>query len=208
MKYTGLNKFIDSKTFKRKSSHFTHLIVKHIRRSSSFFFSFAYTTSPAAVTKLVVFFRSSKPPNNFWWSGVSEGQCAIRSGWCLLHLWRTCSVVWSSSPQGHVGEGTIVSFLCMCALSLLWPNRSRAKTTKRLWMLNAWNTCKTCTTMDTSGFYDYPDNKQSNSRRWYCINMVKEAYCKIKLNSIFLMKRVRVAVLLITRYASTLYFVV
>ena len=24
--------------------------------------------------------------------------------------------VWSSSPQGHVGEGTIFSFLCMCAL--------------------------------------------------------------------------------------------
>ena len=135
--------------------------------------------------KLVVFFRSSKPPYNFWWSGVTDGHCAIRSGWCLLHLWRTCSVVWSSSPQGRVGEGTMFSFLCMCALSLLWPERSRAKTTKqswkRLWMLNAWNTCKTCTTMDTSGFYDYPDNKQSNSRRWYCINMVKEAYCKIKI---------------------------
>ena len=64
-----------------------------------FSFSFAYTTSPAAVMK------------------------------CLLHLWRTCSVDWSSSPQGHVGEGTIFSFLCMCALSLLWPERSRAKTT-------------------------------------------------------------------------------
>ena len=34
----------------------------------------------------------------------------------------------SSSPQGHVGEGTIFSFLCMCALSLLWPERSCAKT--------------------------------------------------------------------------------
>ena len=56
-------------------------------------------TSPAAVMKLVVFFRSSKPPYNFWWSGVTDGHCAIRSGWCLLHLWRTCSVVWSSSPQ-------------------------------------------------------------------------------------------------------------
>ena len=97
--------------------------------SSPSFFSFAYTTSPAAVVKLVVFFRSSKPPYNFWWSGVAEGHCAIRSGLCLLHLWRTCSVVWSSSPQGHVGEGTIFSFLCMCALSLLWPERSRAKTT-------------------------------------------------------------------------------
>ena len=78
--------------------------------------------------KLVVFFRSSKPPYDFWWSGVADGHCAIRSGWCLLHIWRTCSVVWSSSPQGHVGEGTIFSFLCMCALSLLWPERSRAKT--------------------------------------------------------------------------------
>ena len=67
-----------------------------------FFFSFANTTS-AAVMKLVVFFRSSKPPYNFGWSGVADGLCAIRSGWCLLHLWRTCSVVWSSSPQGHVG---------------------------------------------------------------------------------------------------------
>ena len=94
-----------------------------------FFFSFAYTTSPAAVMRLVVFFRSSKPPYNFWWSGVAEGHCAIRSDWCLLHIWRTCSVVWSSSPQGHVGEGTIFSFLCMCALSLLWPERSCAKTT-------------------------------------------------------------------------------
>ena len=27
------------------------------------------------------------------------------------------------------GEGTIFSFLCMCALSLLWPECSRAKTT-------------------------------------------------------------------------------
>ena len=42
-------------------------------------------------------------PYNFWWSGVADGHCAIRSGWCLLYLWRTCSVVWSSSPQGHVG---------------------------------------------------------------------------------------------------------
>jgi len=40
---------------------------------------------------LVVFFRSSKPPYNFWWSGVADGHCAIRSDWCLLHLWRTCS---------------------------------------------------------------------------------------------------------------------
>ena len=94
-----------------------------------FFFSFAYTTSPVAVMKLVVFVRSSKPPYNFWWSGVADGHCASRSGWCLLHIWRTCSVVWSSSPQGHVGEGTIFSFLCICALSLLWPERSRAKTT-------------------------------------------------------------------------------
>ena len=77
------------------------------------FFSFAYTTSPAAVMKLVIFSRSSKPPYNFWWSGVGDGHCAIRSGWCLLHLWRTCSVVWSSSPQGHVGEGTIL-VSCAC----------------------------------------------------------------------------------------------
>ena len=67
-----------------------------------FFFLFAYTTSPAAVMKLVFFFRSSKPPYNFWWSGVADGHCAIRFGWYLLHLWRTCSVVWSSSPQGHI----------------------------------------------------------------------------------------------------------
>ena len=93
------------------------------------FFSFAYTTSPAAVMKLVIFSRSSKPPYNFWWSGVGDGHCAIRSGWCLLHLWRTCSVVWSSSPQGHVGGRNDFSFLCMCALSLLWPERSRTKTT-------------------------------------------------------------------------------
>ena len=80
-----------------------------------FFFSFAYTTSPAAVMKLVVFFRSSKPPYSFWWSGGVDGHCAIRSGWCLLHLWRTCSVVWSSSPQGHVGgkERFLVSCACV-----------------------------------------------------------------------------------------------
>ena len=94
-----------------------------------FFFSFTYTTSPSALMKFVVFFRSSRPPYHFWWSGVANGHCAIRSGWCLLHLWRTCSVVWSSLPQGHVGEGANFSFLCMCALSLLWPERSRAKTT-------------------------------------------------------------------------------
>ena len=94
-----------------------------------FFFLFAYTTSPAAVMKLVVSFRSSKPPYTFWWSGIADSHCAIRSGWCLLHLWRTCSVVWTSSSQGHVGEGTIFRFLCMCALNLLLPERSRAKTT-------------------------------------------------------------------------------
>ena len=55
---------------------------------------------------------SSGPPSphSFWWSGVADGHCAIRSGWCLSHLWRTCSVVWSSSPQGHVREGTIFRF--------------------------------------------------------------------------------------------------
>ena len=73
-----------------------------------FFFSFAYTTSPAAVMKLVVFFRSSKPPYNFWWSGVADGHCAIRSCWFLLQIWRTCSVVWSSSP--------IITRLMMCWL--------------------------------------------------------------------------------------------
>ena len=93
------------------------------------FFSFAYTTSPAVVMKLVVFFRSSKSPYNFWWSGDAEGHCAIRSGWCLLHIWRTCSVGWFSSLQGHVGGRNDFSCLCMCALSLLWPERSRAKTT-------------------------------------------------------------------------------
>ena len=37
-----------------------------------------------------------------------------------------------SGPPHHrdtLGEGTSFSFLCMCALSLLWPLRSRAKTT-------------------------------------------------------------------------------
>ena len=37
-----------------------------------------------------------------------------------------------SGPPHHrdtLGEGTIFSFLCMCALTLLWPERSRAKTT-------------------------------------------------------------------------------
>ena len=40
--------------------------------------------------------------------------------------------VWLSGPPHHrdtLGEGTTFSFLCMCALSLLWPERSRAKTT-------------------------------------------------------------------------------
>ena len=37
-----------------------------------------------------------------------------------------------SGPPHHrdsLGEGTILSFLCMSALNLLWPERSRAKTT-------------------------------------------------------------------------------
>ena len=55
------------------------------------------------------------PPYNFWWSGVADDHCAIRSGWCLLHIWRTCSVVSSSSPQVHVGEGTILVLVsCAC----------------------------------------------------------------------------------------------
>ena len=35
-----------------------------------------------------------------------------------------------SGPPHHrdtLGEGTMFSFLCMCALSLLWPERSHAK---------------------------------------------------------------------------------
>ena len=35
-----------------------------------------------------------------------------------------------SGPPHHkntLGEGTIFSFLCMCALSLLWPECSRGK---------------------------------------------------------------------------------
>ena len=39
-----------------------------------------------------------------------------------------------SGPPHHrdtLGEGTMFSFLCMCALSLLWPERSLAKTTWR-----------------------------------------------------------------------------
>ena len=76
-----------------------------------FFFSFAYTTSPAAVMKLVVFFRSSKPPYHFWWSGVADGHCAIRSGWCLLPLWRT----WLSGPPHHRYTLRKERFLVSCA---------------------------------------------------------------------------------------------
>ena len=83
--------------------------------SSSSSFRFAYTTSPAAVMHWVVFFRSSKRPYNFGWSEVTDGHCAIRSGWCMLHFWRTCSVALSSSPQGHVGgkEWCLVSCTCV-----------------------------------------------------------------------------------------------
>ena len=109
-----MDKIWDRKVFKVSSSLTVLLLLVRLHDQSS---------------KLVVFFRSSKPPYNFWWSGVADGHCAIRSGLCLLHLWRTCSVVWSSSPQGHVGEGTHFSFLWMCALSLLWPERNRVKNT-------------------------------------------------------------------------------
>ena len=103
---------------------------KHPRRVpaiSVFFFSFAYTTSPAAVMKLVVFFRSSKP------------FLVKRSCWRPLcdSLWLV-SVTYLKKMLGSLvllttgtrWEGTIFSSLCMCALSLLWPERSRAwKTT-------------------------------------------------------------------------------
>ena len=79
---------------------------------SFFFFSFAYTTSPAAAMKLVVFFRSSRPPYSFWWCGVADGHCAIRSGWCLLHLWRTCSL---SGPPHHRDTLGKERFLVSCA---------------------------------------------------------------------------------------------
>ena len=39
------------------------------------------------------------------------------------------------------GEGTIFSFLCMCALSLLWPERSRAKTTWPGLFLSVFQSC-------------------------------------------------------------------
>ena len=89
-----------------------------------FFFSFAYTTSPAAVMKLVVFFRSSKPPYNFWWSGVAEGHFAIRSGWCLLHIWRTCSVVWSSSRYYTIERYNSEQYLTWMSRS--WTQLSKA----------------------------------------------------------------------------------
>ena len=97
--------------------------------------------SPAAVMKLVVFFRSSKPPYNFWWSGVADGHCAIRSGWCLLHLWRTCSVIWSSSPQGHVGgkERFLVSCACVrwacCGRNAVVPKPPGRDVKKVVWIL-------------------------------------------------------------------------
>ena len=79
--------------------------------------------------KLVVFFRTTRPPYNFWWSGVVRfaliGVCYISEEHARL-----------SGPSHHrdtFREGTIFSFLCMCALSLLWPERSQAKTT---WLEN------------------------------------------------------------------------
>ena len=134
--YWGLHLFISRSITWLCTYGATPLIMFHSKEGKTsyvieviffFFFSFAYTTSPAAVMKLVVFFRSSKPPDNFWWSGVAEGHCAIRSGWCLLHIWRTCSVVWSSSPQGHVGgkERFLVSCACVrwacCGRSAVVP---------------------------------------------------------------------------------------
>ena len=45
------------------------------------------------------------------------------------HLCRTCSVVWSSWPQGQVGEGASFSLRCIWLFSLLCPVRSLTRTT-------------------------------------------------------------------------------
>jgi len=83
-----------------------------------------YTTTPVSTMKDVVRLRSSTSPYSFCWRIVSWGHVAARSWSCRLHLWRTCSAVWSSSPHGHFGDCTSRYFLYMCAFSLLCPQRS------------------------------------------------------------------------------------
>ena len=49
-----------------------------------------------------------------------------------------------SGPPHHrdtLGKGTIFSFLCMCALSLLWPERSRAKKVVCILLLSGFQRC-------------------------------------------------------------------
>jgi len=86
-----------------------------------------YTTTPASTMNVVVLRRSSTSPYSFCWIVASCG--ASRSWSYRLHLWRMCSAVWSSSPQGHIGDGTNLYFLHMCAFSLLCPECSLTITT-------------------------------------------------------------------------------
>jgi len=84
----------------------------------SFFLSFYgvrnYTATPVSTMKDVVRLRSSTSPYSFCWRVVSWG-----------HVWRTCSVVWSSSTHGHFGDCASRYFLYMCEFSLLCPVRSQ-----------------------------------------------------------------------------------
>ena len=100
----------------------------------------------------IVFHKSSSsrsptwPVQQQWWRWWSysgppiphliSGEAELLMATVRFALVGVCYIseehVWLFGPPHHrdtLGEGTIFSFLCMCVLSLLWPERSRTKTT-------------------------------------------------------------------------------
>ena len=68
------------------------------------FVRWRYTWRAALEMKSMVFWRASTGPCSFSYIGAGVGQISSLSNWWFLQSWRMCCVVWSASPQGHMGE--------------------------------------------------------------------------------------------------------
>ena len=97
------------------------LCVDNVTSVDFFFLAFAvYTIKAAREMNEVVFSSSCLQPESLVVRGVLTGHTSSLVALWRGHLCRTCSVVWSSWPQGQVGEGASFSLRCIWLFSLMF----------------------------------------------------------------------------------------
>ena len=69
--------------------------------------------TPVPRTKVAVCRRSSNRPNIFSFTGVSVGQVAFLSFWCIVQSCRRCSTVIGAMPQGHMSVSKPNVYFCV-----------------------------------------------------------------------------------------------